>query len=641
MDINENQQTQSIEHPEDQHFNAQTTEGHQTEEAEMPNGDSLFVPEVEEPTIKEELPIDPWKIKKGEQINLLSDDEGHDDITSAFATNGPPFKPQFKETSPRQDSPVRDGPENDIGMQQPSKESAPQNPIVSNEMLRKQMLEKQRQMANKFRTQKAMDVVPTQFDDTANGNYNPGQAHREANGGNGKKSQSKDSERTKFEKLQQKYLRKKRAHGLSIDEEIEFIQLESREGTRLRKMEQEEAYRRAEAPSSDRDEGVDMSDPAQDADVFRVHEPEPPKKRGRKRTLDEHGEDEPPRKRTKGKVGSGRAKKATGTRYTSNDGEDDTINDQHRASKTGPKPKSKAKQKKGPISNMANVNNLMGTDVFADTARTAHLADQPTFEKTGPRGQRQAALRDLLASCPTTGDKKVKGDDMRLLKQCIKSFTGSESGSIAPADGGNWSLKGLKATLRVHQVLGTGFMRDRENSTCKPKGGIMADMMGLGKTVMTLANIVNGKPEKSKKHRTTLIVASPAILTQWFHEIAKHCYVDNTHPHGLGSVLQWRSGHRPISSDPIKMFMDQDIVLTTYNEVAKSFPKDDIDSDITDPEEKATKLKENFEASKGLLHSVRFLRVVLDEGQMIKNHRSHVSKACRALQAKHYWVLVR
>jgi hypothetical protein len=39
--------------------------------------------------------------------------------------------------------------------------------------------------------------------------------------------------------------------------------------------------------------------------------------------------------------------------------------------------------------------------------------------------------------------------------------------------------------------------------------------LGLGKTLMTLANIVNGKPVgKEKQRRTTLVVASPALVNQ-------------------------------------------------------------------------------------------------------------------------------
>jgi SNF2 family DNA or RNA helicase len=40
--------------------------------------------------------------------------------------------------------------------------------------------------------------------------------------------------------------------------------------------------------------------------------------------------------------------------------------------------------------------------------------------------------------------------------------------------------------------MGSAFMRRRENDATEPRGGLMADQMGLGKTLMMLANIVNG-----------------------------------------------------------------------------------------------------------------------------------------------------
>ncbi|KAL5052013.1 hypothetical protein BDW71DRAFT_3481 [Aspergillus fruticulosus] len=55
----------------------------------------------------------------------------------------------------------------------------------------------------------------------------------------------------------------------------------------------------------------------------------------------------------------------------------------------------------------------------------------------------------------------------------------------APAQGrwrGNWEMKGLETSLYNYQVLGCAFMRDRENSPEEPKGGILGDVMGVGKT---------------------------------------------------------------------------------------------------------------------------------------------------------------
>lgn len=117
------------------------------------------------------------------------------------------------------------------------------------------------------------------------------------------------------------------------------------------------------------------------------------------------------------------------------------------------------------------------------------------------------------------------------------------------------------------------FMRRRETQEREPRGGILADEMGLGKTIMMLANIVNGLP-KGKTTKSTLIVASPALVNQWDQEIRRHVQSrrENKH-HGIGTVIQYRAGHKIQTNDPLGMFENADIVLTTYYEVSKSYPK--------------------------------------------------------------------
>ncbi|KAL8793681.1 MAG: hypothetical protein Q9195_003730 [Heterodermia aff. obscurata] len=48
---------------------------------------------------------------------------------------------------------------------------------------------------------------------------------------------------------------------------------------------------------------------------------------------------------------------------------------------------------------------------------------------------------------------------------------------------------------------------------------------------------------------------------------------------------------------------------------------------------------EAWNNGRGILHKVRFYRVVLDEAHNIKNHRSQTSIACRGLMAKHRWAV--
>jgi hypothetical protein len=121
---------------------------------------------------------------------------------------------------------------------------------------------------------------------------------------------------------------------------------------------------------------------------------------------------------------------------------------------------------------------LFNSNVFQQQAG-AGAAEQPTF-----RSRKKAdALKELIASVPLDDLKQARGD-MNTLLAATKDFDGR--GSVKSDGKGLWIVKGMKTSLKGYQVLGTAFMRRRENATEEPKGGLMADQMGLGKTLMML-----------------------------------------------------------------------------------------------------------------------------------------------------------
>lgn len=93
---------------------------------------------------------------------------------------------------------------------------------------------------------------------------------------------------------------------------------------------------------------------------------------------------------------------------------------------------------------------------------------------------------------------------------------------------------------RVKQVLGVQFMLQQEKKASM-RGGILAgescsiglmpgdvevaDAMGLGKTLSSIATIV-GNPSTDKKAKTTLVVAPLALLQQYVSLV--HIVVDST-----------------------------------------------------------------------------------------------------------------
>jgi SNF2 family DNA or RNA helicase len=119
----------------------------------------------------------------------------------------------------------------------------------------------------------------------------------------------------------------------------------------------------------------------------------------------------------------------------------------------------------------------MYSDVFRQQA-SEDAPEQPTFTSRN----KQDALKELIASVPTEHQKSVKDDTAALLR-ATKDFDGHGS---CKADGnGMWKVRGMATSLKHYQVMGTAFMRRRENDLHEPRGGLMADQMGLGKTLMS------------------------------------------------------------------------------------------------------------------------------------------------------------
>ncbi len=153
--------------------------------------------------------------------------------------------------------------------------------------------------------------------------------------------------------------------------------------------------------------------------------------------------------------------------------------------------------------------------------------------------------------------------------------------------------QGLRATLRPYQREGLGWLqRLREHGA----GGILADDMGLGKTLQTIAHLATEKAEGRMDDRPSLVVAPTSLMGNWAREIAKFA------PH-----LQVVPYHGPHRRTNLPAVPDADIVVTSYPILVR--------------DEELSQQPWHF--------------VVLDEAHTIKNRRSRVHQAAKALESRH------
>ncbi|ENH67515.1 Putative SWI/SNF-related matrix-associated actin-dependent regulator of chromatin subfamily A member 3-like 1 [Fusarium oxysporum f. sp. cubense race 1] len=160
-------------------------------------------------------------------------------------------------------------------------------------------------------------------------------------------------------------------------------------------------------------------------------------------------------------------------------------------------------------------------------------------------------------------------------------------------------------------------------------GGILADEMGMGKSLSILALIMktldNGQQwaeDRNAEHksrrslkfsRSTLVVVSAALLVdEWMNEVKKHLQ------RGL-RVVRYHGENRPKTLEELSVIKDSDIVVTTYHTLTAEY------------------LIGKGKASP--LYKLGWYRIVLDEAHIIRRPSTKFFQACEYLHANSRWCL--
>jgi len=158
----------------------------------------------------------------------------------------------------------------------------------------------------------------------------------------------------------------------------------------------------------------------------------------------------------------------------------------------------------------------------------------------------------------------------------------------------------LLADLRPYQVDGFKFLAYLATNRF---GGILADDMGLGKTIQSIAYLLwlREVVREQKKHMPALVVCPKSVLDVWAVEAQRFA------PDLRVQVLRSRD-----ELDIPRLLKEIDLLVLNYAQLRVG--GDD-------------------------LNKVRWLVVILDEGQQIKNPDSKAAKCARELEAENRLVL--
>ncbi|KAJ2983324.1 hypothetical protein NUW58_g6270 [Xylaria curta] len=238
-------------------------------------------------------------------------------------------------------------------------------------------------------------------------------------------------------------------------------------------------------------------------------------------------------------------------------------------------------------------------------------------------------LQQIMKSAPKDADPRAIAVDLKTIDMATRSFGYGN----CVAKNGKWLITGMTTSLHGHQVIGVSWMLGREFCNEGPRGGILGDQMGLGKTMQTLATIVTNIPTEDDLEtysKTTLIVAPATAIKQWEEEIRKH-----TDKKYIGTILHYKQT-KELELETLTTF---GIILVSYQEISRQFPSKNLRSELQIDLASLEERKEKFDDYLGPLFKMNFWRIVLDEAHQIKNKNSQMSVSCQNLCGRHRWGL--
>ncbi|KAJ3250982.1 DNA repair protein rad16 [Chytriomyces hyalinus] len=166
--------------------------------------------------------------------------------------------------------------------------------------------------------------------------------------------------------------------------------------------------------------------------------------------------------------------------------------------------------------------------------------------------------------------------------------------------------------LLPFQLEGVHWLKQQEQS--RFNGGILADEMGMGKTIQIISLIAGTK----NTVKPNLILTPTVAILQWLSELK-----ERVSPNFL-NICVFHGTNRETS---VKNLEAYDVVLSTFAIVESLYRK----------QQHGFKRQGEMVKAKSILHAIDWGRVVLDEAHSIKDRSSSTARAVFNLKARYKW----
>lgn len=164
-------------------------------------------------------------------------------------------------------------------------------------------------------------------------------------------------------------------------------------------------------------------------------------------------------------------------------------------------------------------------------------------------------------------------------------------------------LDKAKLTHQQYQKDGVRWILKNElneHPICDIHGGFIADEMGLGKTIMMIGTMLANFVER------TLIIVPPALVDQWYVQIARTT--------GHKSLIYHGSAKKQITKSILE---ESKIVISTYGAIS------------------VAKKKQNIT----ILHNIKWSRIIFDEAHHLRNGNTSLYFGAKTLQSNIRWLV--